>query len=362
MKIDIKKIARVGKNTISSSKNLIMRNANGSALKPKWMVFMTTDKCNSRCQHCSIWQQKGIDNPITPKELEKALSDPLFKGIKEIINTGGEATLRNDLIDLFLAEHKALPKANLQISTNAIIPQRTVDLAKALLKRDIPLSVGISLDGIGEHHDAVRGIKGNFDRVDWLVHELIKLKEKNKKKLHFALGYTLSSLTVDYMKEVQDYGKKLGVDVLVQWYNEAPAFYDNHGRGFNEKEKELSSAVSSLPPSFLREVWIDAQKGKLPKFPCFAMHTFCVLKTNGDLTPCLNLFDKSAGNVREKTPMDIWKSEEAKKIRGVVKNCEGCLNQWGSGWSYESCTYPVLSYYAKNPKKLAERFNARGIE
>ena len=237
MKVNIKKVTRVGKNSVLSSKNLFLKNFDG-ILRPKWLVFMTTDKCNSRCRHCNIWENKGVENPLTPKELEKTLKDPVFRDVKEIINTGGEATLRNDLEELFLAEHRALPKAVLQLSTNAIIPQRTVSLAKTLLGRNIQLSIGVSLDGVGEHHDSVRGIPGNFKRVDWLVHELIKLKEQYGDKLSFGLGFTLSSLTVDYMKDVQEYGKNLGVDVLVQWYNEAPSFYDNYGRKFDEKEKE----------------------------------------------------------------------------------------------------------------------------
>ena len=361
MKVNIKKVTRVGKNSVLSSKNLFLKNFDG-ILRPKWLVFMTTDKCNSRCRHCNIWENKGVENPLTPKELEKTLKDPVFRDVKEIINTGGEATLRNDLEELFLAEHRALPKAVLQLSTNAIIPQRTVSLAKTLLGRNIQLSIGVSLDGVGEHHDSVRGIPGNFKRVDWLVHELIKLKEQYGDKLSFGLGFTLSSLTVDYMKEVQEYGKNLDVDVLVQWYNEAPSFYDNYGRKFDEKEKELSAAVKSLPASFLNEKWLEYQKGESIKFPCFSMYTFCVLKTNGDIAPCLTYFDKSAGNVREKSPTEIWKSVEARELRKVVRGCAGCLNQWGAGWSFESCIYSVLSFYLQNPQKLMARFKERGIE
>lgn len=360
MKINAKKITKVGRNTVLGSKNLLLRNIKGS-LKPQWLVFMVTDKCNSRCTHCNIWQQKGIDNPLTPKELEKTLSDPLFKNIKEIINTGGEPTLRTDLEDIFLAEHKALPKACLQLSTNALIPQRTVDLAKTLLKRDIPLSIGISLDGVGEHHDKIRGVKGNFERVDSLVRELIKLKEIYKNKLNFVLGFTLSGLTVDYMKEVQEYGKKVGVEVLVQWYNQAN-FYSNLGRELSKDDKKLLEAVKSLPPSFIRESWLSSLEGKFIKFPCFAMHTFCVLKTNGDIVPCLNFFESSVGNVREKTPTEIWKSKEAQKIRQIVKDCPGCLNQWGSGWSFESCPFSGIFFYLAHPARLSERFKKRGFE
>jgi len=95
--------------------------------------------------------------------------------------------------------------------------------------------------------------------------------------------------------------------------------------------------------------------GKSIKFSCFAMYTFCVLKCNGDIVPCLNLWDMKAGNVREKSPADIWHSYEAKKVRKIIKSCDGCLNSWGAPWSFSSSFYPILLFYLKHPQMIMEK-------
>ena len=320
---------------------------------------MPTDRCNSRCKHCNIWKQKSIPNPLTLEEIEKALSDPLFKDVKEIINTGGEPILRQDIEEIVLIEHKCLPKAKLQLSTNALLPDRVLNLAKSLLEKGIPISVGVSLDGIGEKHDYIRGVKGNFQKADYLLHELLKLKKEHRNKLEIGIGFTLSDLTLDSLDPVREYAKKLNIELLIQWYNQSP-FYGNIKMDI-AKNKELTKAVQSLIPSFLQEMWLNWLEGKFIKFPCFALYTFCVLKWDGAIVPCLNYFDKSIGNIREKSPTEIWQSPEAKKIRKIVKSCPGCLNEWCTGWSFESCMFPVFSYYLKRPDRLLHRLTKRGI-
>jgi len=359
MHIDIKKINRVSANSIKSIKNLAVRNS-GVPMKPQWLVFMPTGKCNSRCKHCNIWKNPPKTPQLTLKEIAKTFKDPLFKNIREIINTGGEVSLREDLPEIIYIEHKLLPKAKLQISTNAILAKKIVSDIKMLLNKDVPVSVGVSLDGIGKEHDEIRGIPGNFEKADWLLKRLVELRKKHGDKLEIVIGFTLSDLTLNSLEKVIEYGNKMDVGVLSQWYNQSP-FYGNTDADL-DKNKKIYEAVSSFKPSFMKEMWLSSLKGEFIKFPCFALNTFFVLTWDGEIVPCLNYFDISAGNVREKTPSQIWKGADAKKIREKVKKCSGCLNQWACGWSLESSTFPILSFYFKNPNKLIKRFKERGIE
>lgn len=344
----IEKIGRGIKDTIFGVQNLILRSCSES-LKPRWVVYMVTDRCNSRCVHCNIWRKEPARNPLTPKEVEQVFSDDLFRDVKYVLCTGGEPAVRNDLEDIILSIHKALPEATIQLSTNGLLPDRVIEIAKAGVKRDISLDIGVSLDGLGEEHDKIRGVKGNFEKADRLMHELVELRKENKNKLHIAAGIVLSDLTLDSLPKVRSYAKRLNIELTEAWYNES-SFYDNVGK--NVFSNKLIEAVKSQPPSPLQELWFRALKGKSIKFPCFAMHTFCVLKCNGDIVPCLNLFDTSAGNVRGKTPTEIWHSPEMRKVRKVVKDCRGCLNSWGAGWSLQSSYYPFLLFYLKHPRIL----------
>ena len=348
----IRKTGHVINNTSTGIKNLIFR-ATGTSLKPKWVVFMVTDKCNSRCVHCNIWQKKPIENPLTPKEIEEVFSDKLFKNVEYVICTGGEVTVREDLEEIYLRLHKALPNARLQLSTNGLLPERVIKVVNTAMKNNIYLDVGVSLDGIGEDHDRIRGIKGNFNKVDQLLHELVKIRKNYKDKLNVGIGIVISDLTLNSLSKVRSYAKKLNIELTEAWYNES-SFYDNIGEK-NIFNNQLVNAVNSQSPSPLQEVWLKALNGKSIKFSCFAMNTFCVLKCNGDIVPCLNLFGKKAGNVREQSATEIWHSYEMKKVRNIVANCKGCLNSWGVGWSFNSSFYPILLFYLRHPQIIIKK-------
>jgi MoaA/NifB/PqqE/SkfB family radical SAM enzyme len=306
---------------------------------------MVTDRCNSKCIHCNIWDKEYTENPLTPYELETALSDDLFKGVEYVLCSGGEPTVRKDIVDIIMSIHRALPKAKIQLSTNGLLPERVIDVAKACLQENIALDIGISLDGIGEEHDRIRGVEGNFEKTDYLIHELVKLRTGNEDKLCLAVGVTLSEHTFHSLLAIRAYAEKLCLSVTEAWLNES-TFYDNIG--IKNPNPDLIGFVQSQPDSPIKDLWLKELAGKSIAFPCFAMYTFCVLKCNGDIIPCLNRFYESAGNVRINTPTEIWHSKDMKRVRQYVEDCQGCLNTWGCGWSLSASYYPVIISYLKH--------------
>ena len=330
---------------IYGPKNMTLRAKRGESLKPQWLWFGVTDKCNSRCRHCSIWNQKPTAKPLSTHEIEKTFSDPLFKEVRYVINSGGEPVVRDDIKEIILIEHKTLPKARLQLSTNGLLPERAIDVVEMAMENGIKLDVGISLDGIGEKHDNIRGVAGNFQKVNRLLNALADLREKyGKDRLCLQIGYTLSDLTLSSLEEVRTYAQGLNINLLVQWYNTS-SFYSNTDRKYVVSNDDLVKAIKTLDFNPIYAMWLEAIKGKSLTFPCFAMHTFCVLQCDGTIAPCLSLWNVKVGNVRESSPSAIWRSPKAEEVRMMVKNCRGCLNSWGTGWSFESCIYPLLLKY-----------------
>lgn len=338
------------------NKNLIKK-IFGQPLKPKWLWFETTDRCNSRCTHCHIWEKKPISNPLTAEELGRALSDPLFSDLENIINSGGEAILREDIEEIIKTEHRILPKAKLDLSTNGIAAERVVQIVGSLLstEKTIKLNVGVSVDAIGEKHNQIRGITNNFEKIDYLLHKLTDLRKKYPDNLSLVIGLTLSNLTLSGWKEVKQYAKKLNIDFMVQWYNQS-SFYDNASDNhINTENNKMIEAVSDLPNTIIREKWLKWLKHQPIKFQCFAADTFCALRCDGHLVPCLNLWDTSLGNVRDQSPTEIWHSAKTKEIKKIIKKCDGCLNSWGVEWSASSSFYPRLLFYLRHPEAVAER-------
>lgn len=299
----------------------------------------TTDLCNSRCGTCFIWKRKESESKLTPASLFDLLSNPLFRNVDYIINSGGEPSII-DLAGFLYAEHSALPKATLQVSTNGLLPDKVFSAVKSAVSYGAKVEVGISLDGVGESHDAVRGVKGNFERVDYLIRKL-------KPICSVTVGSTLTDETVKYGNELVCYAKKMGVPFMWHWANQSN-FYGEATAKVSKENAE--KALRLVPNSFYKNMWLNSLDGKPEKFRCSALTSFAVLKCNGEVVPCLTHWDQSIGNMLTSNPQRIWR--DAKKQRLLVKECAGCLNSWGCGWSLQQQYTPLLKYAVKRRMKL----------
>lgn len=318
---------------------------NKGMLRPTEVVFELTDACNSRCKHCNIWNQKPTVNPLNPDEIYELFSDNLFKNLRGVILTGGEIFVRKDLEEVIDKIHLARPSAQIWLSTNALLPNKAIDLAKNLIKKRISFGVGISLDGVADKHDEIRGVEGNFQKADYLISALIGLKKDYEFEL--GIGFTLSDKTINNYYDLKRYSQKKRVPLIVQMYDEA-SYYSNISEDNLKNKKEMIKILKSLKPTLYYRHCIDVLKGKSKEFKCFSLNTFFLLRCDGQISPCLKLAHIKAGNIREKTFKKIWENKHGRKYRKIVKDCEGCLNTWGVGWSQTASTIPVLIFKIKN--------------
>lgn len=314
--------------------------------------FEVTDRCNSRCSNCSKWSTPSTKNILTPYEIYTMFSDPVFKNVRTIVNSGGEPTTRIDLYDILIAEHRALPKAELQISTNGLQPELVISIVDRLLNEYplLRLEVGTSIDGIGEDHDTVRGVPGNYTKVVYLIDNLILLREKyGKDRLKIGFGTVLTEDTVNRISDIEAFAREKDVGMLIQWYNQSE-FYGNTGRpvpdGVKEKMKEI---VRDADYTIYSELWCDWLDGKKVSFNCMALQGFCAIKCNGDIVPCLSFWNNKMGNVRDNPPSNILKR------RGGILCTNHCLNSWGTFWSFESDPIQYVRYFARHPIKLVKK-------
>jgi polysaccharide pyruvyl transferase WcaK-like protein/MoaA/NifB/PqqE/SkfB family radical SAM enzyme len=137
--------------------------------RPKVINFQANDICNHRCVMCRIWEQKRGDE-ISPACLRTLLQDPYFSEVEHVGITGGEPTLRADLPELYRAVREALPGlVGGSFITNGFLSDRAVAMYDAV-HRDYQAAgrqfAGmVSIDGVGEMHDRVRGTRGAFERA-----------------------------------------------------------------------------------------------------------------------------------------------------------------------------------------------------
>lgn len=127
------------------------------AQRPLQSVIFISDRCNLTCKHCNVY---NLANPRTKsiKEIEEELRYCYKQGSRFVDFEGGEPFLWrdgdkniNDLIRL----SKKIGFFSATVTTNAQLP----------FANCVADSIWVSLDGLGDYHDEIRG-KGAFKRLE----------------------------------------------------------------------------------------------------------------------------------------------------------------------------------------------------
>jgi MoaA/NifB/PqqE/SkfB family radical SAM enzyme len=166
---------------------------------------------------CSIWQIK--EHHDVPPDVYKKIPVTL----NDVNVSGGEPFLRKDISDIVSNIHNRIPHARMVVSTNAFLGKSIIPRALELreIKRDI--GFGISVDGVGEMHDYVRGIDGGFNKIVTVVKGL-----KAEGVTNLRIAYTLTNENADHMIKVYELAKELGVQFTMQVSHDSEFFFGQH--------------------------------------------------------------------------------------------------------------------------------------
>jgi MoaA/NifB/PqqE/SkfB family radical SAM enzyme len=168
------------------------------------LIFQVTNKCNSRCLTCFNWQ---IINTET-EELSLSEIENLTRSIgtmKSITLGGGEPFLRPDLPEICGIFYRLSGTGKFSIPTNCLLPDLIETQVKKILDTlPIKLKVVLSLDGIGEVHDNIRGVKGNFERFLETYGKLAEISKKNE-QLQVSINSTISDKNMDNVKAIIEF-------------------------------------------------------------------------------------------------------------------------------------------------------------
>ena len=125
--------------------------------KPLQSVIFISDRCNLSCKHCSVYNHTApVDKSYAQirEELEYCYSLGSrfidFEGGEPFLWRDGERTV-NDLCRLA----RSIGFFSCTITTNAQMP----------FDGSVADSIWVSMDGVGEYHERIRG-KGTFERLE----------------------------------------------------------------------------------------------------------------------------------------------------------------------------------------------------
>ncbi|AZR74385.1 hypothetical protein BBF96_13910 [Anoxybacter fermentans] len=161
-----------------------------NALSAPVKVFLSiTDYCNLKCKHC--FGDYGQGSQMSFDRVAEIVQQLKEVGVFEVSLTGGEPLLHPDLYKII--ELLIDSGINIQICTNGtVITDEFIDIVKQYKNHFLRLS--ISIDGIPEVHDRIRGT-GTYNKI------MSNIKILQKHNIDFGFNLVLNNLNVWTIKE-----------------------------------------------------------------------------------------------------------------------------------------------------------------
>jgi MoaA/NifB/PqqE/SkfB family radical SAM enzyme len=232
-------------------------------------------------------------------------------------------------------------------------------MARYCAEHKIRLSLGVSLDGIGETHDKIRGVKGAFDKVM----ENIGFLKQLQKEVPFNLGIdpTIFSMNVHEMQKLKDLADQLNMPITFQIAAVAGDYYHNadieevlkvnsEGRvrmvEFLKRQVAESSLLDSLA-YYYAEVVENLEGAPTRGLPCPFADQGLLLNPDGTLQYCHN--SHPIGNVLEKSSGELYYAQANLAYRDRVRkeSCPSCRMSCLFFVSLRKEVFPFLSFVAK---------------
>ena len=146
-----------------------------SGFQPMTLTYSVTAACQSRCKTCQIGAMFCQDPTRPEKDLRLDEIEKIFKSMKPVYffnMSGGEPFLRKDLPEIVALACKYLKPRVIHTPTNAILSDRIIEKTEQILNvireydPTVPFTVKPSIDGVGELHDEIRGVKVLFSTLN----------------------------------------------------------------------------------------------------------------------------------------------------------------------------------------------------
>jgi radical SAM protein with 4Fe4S-binding SPASM domain len=275
---------------------------------------------------CEIWKEENIS------QFDNALLDKLPKSLRSISISGGEPFLRDDLSEIVEIIKFVCSKSRIVIPTNGILTDVITEQMKKIIKIDPKIAIRLSIDGIGEIHDNIRGIKNAYISAITTLKSLKKLSIRD-------LGITLTVIDTNIreIEKVYRMTKEQKVKFNLQVAHSSDFYYRKKNSEISQKDifkKALNVIITSELKSFNLQRLFRAYYYKglwsyvnsLPRrYFCKAGNLFFYLNQKGDIFPCIFL-NKKMGNLQNDSFSNIWNSKLAYQVRQYVRRCN--LNCW----------------------------------
>jgi MoaA/NifB/PqqE/SkfB family radical SAM enzyme len=295
--------------------------------RPTSIALLLTEHCNARCVHCDIWKSRGKEDRPTLAQWKAVLDDlRRWLGPVHVVITGGEALLVP--FAPALVAHGSSRGLLIEHLTHGYWPEqrRIEELAQAR-----PWRVTMSLDGLADRHDQIRGRPRFFEAAAASLATLLRARRQSGRPAHIRLKNVLMEHNLEDACAVARFAREHGVEVFYQpieqnyntpedecWFESSPNWPRSPDQAVATVERLAALKRQGYPiansfeqlavmvpyfrdPRSLRVVTQHHQAHDLPL--CSALTTLQI-QANGDVKACWKM--EPIGSIKTAAIRTIW--------------------------------------------------------
>jgi len=292
---------------------------------PPRVDLALTYRCNNKCSYCYT------GGPRKTRELETTdwthILDKLWKaGVPQVVFTGGEPTLRDDLV--LLVSHAEEFVTGL-VTNGRLLPRLSKSLKDASLDY-----VQVSIESNDQLiHDEMTAVSNSWTET------VNGIRVAVKEGLNVYTNTTLTRRNADHFASTVEFLASLGVkgiacnSLICSGLGckaiERDGLSEQMLKGVLQnacaKAKELKIEFNWYTPTCYKK--LDPVDLGLGTKSCSAAQYNVTIEPDGTVIPCQSLFNRKMGDIRKDSWEKIWSNKFAKKIRNhyfISDQCKSC--------------------------------------
>ncbi|MCT7520527.1 radical SAM protein [Aliarcobacter cryaerophilus] len=311
---------------------------------PKVIQLPITYNCNSKCVMCNIWKMDH-SNEMTVEEFATFMKDNIFKEVEAVGINGGEPSLVSNLPE-YIKEVLNLPKLkSLNIISHGFSQKPLLksleEIYRMCKEKNIHFQVLISLDGVREIHNIVRGKTNVFEKTSSTIDEIMKNKSKYCDDLE--LGCTIVKQNIHNLIELDTYAKmknynikfRLGIenkriesDKLKDQYSVIYSPLKQSAKEFFHYQMAQTKDFANRFKYYAIFSWLNSEKPKRI-LGCMWKEEGITLDARGELYYCAVASNRLGSLRKEKGEKIFFDDKNIEYRKNIINNsCDGCIHDY----------------------------------
>lgn len=313
---------------------------------PRLLTYTVTFGCNARCVMCDSWKMP-TEGDLTLKEIRHAFAQ--LPPMDVIRLTGGEPLVRIDFPEIADVAVKQLRPLLLHVTSNGFLTKRLVDFCQYRDQR-VPLELLISVDGVEEKHNQIRGSSHAWSSV-WKTLEMLAPRRREWNMKLVVNQTVVDAEGAEHYRKLREWLRPLKIPHhLVIAYDTSATYNLKRDLDVAPKEPGEFLTFGDLDPAKLERLLDDALQDTAqlpwaerlakryylrgirnrifhqrpnPNPPCVALTRHLRIFPNGDIPTC-QFNSRVVGNLRQQSFEKIWSAARTEEMRQWVNACPGC--------------------------------------